>query len=220
MPRTVALTPAVISHGVWAAKGKLASGETGVPSGSFAGLLESGNIDLNARPRVKNADGSVSTVRSISANVDGNEVLLPTVGDDGKILTNAQAIDQFRNTGKHLGKFDTPENADTYAKALHEQQARRYLGGGLLDIAPARDTVGGLSGEYLKTATARAYARDGVWVTAPDESGLALIYKDQAVRRADGKPLVLTWAQLGTLGKENPAGRFLDDSFGKQGGMP
>jgi hypothetical protein len=78
---------------------------------------------------------------------------------------------------------------------------------GELDLAPARDTIGGLSPEYLKRETARAYARDGQWVTAPDESGLALIYKDQAVRRADGKPLVLSWASSRQMGKRRDAWR-------------
>ncbi len=72
---------------------------------------------------------------------------------------------------------------------------------GELNVEPASDTVGGLSGDYLKRATASAYARDGVWVTAPDENGLALIYKDRAVRRSDGKPLVLSWAELNDLGR-------------------
>jgi hypothetical protein len=51
-------------------------------------------------------------------------------------------------------------------------------------------------------ARADAIRRDGRWVTAPDETGLALTFNDEAVRRADGKPLVLTWAQLGGLAEK------------------
>lgn len=210
VPTSIPYKPAQIALGVTAAKNMLSSIEPGAPRGEFAGLAEKGNIDLDNRPRVKNADGSISTVRSMSANIDGKEVLMPTVSDDGKILTGEQAIEAYQKTGKHLGKFDTPANADRYAQALHEQQAKRDAAP--LDIAPASDTVGGLSPEYLKRETARAYARDGQWVTSPDESGLALVYKDRAVRRSDGRPLVLTWEQLARMGKnahpEAPAYSF------------
>lgn len=82
-----------------------------------------GNIDLNSRPIVRNQDGTVSTVRSMSFGENGQEVLIPTVSEDGRIMTDDEAILQYQNTGKFLGKFDTPEEATRYAEQLHQQQA-------------------------------------------------------------------------------------------------
>lgn len=91
------------------------------------GLLNPGNIDLNNRPVVRNPDGSISTVRSMSFGEDGREILIPTVGEDGTLLSDDAAIDQYHRTGRMLGAFDTPQNATDYAGALHRQQEQRYL---------------------------------------------------------------------------------------------
>lgn len=94
--------------------------------GSADGQLERSNIDLGSRPMVRNPDGSVSTVRSMSANFGDGEVLLPTVSSLGALLSADDAINAYRQTGKHLGVFDTPSNADAYAARLHDAQARFY----------------------------------------------------------------------------------------------
>ena len=83
-----------------------------------------GNIDLMRRPKVRNLDGSISTLRSVSVNIGGKEVLLPTVTDDGRIESVDEAVRRYRQTGRHLGMFDTPEQANAYAKQLHEDQAK------------------------------------------------------------------------------------------------
>jgi hypothetical protein len=90
-------------------------------------IIEEGNIDLHNRPVVKNADGSISTVRSMSfEDDDGSQVLIPTVSNDGTILSEEDAIRNYFKTGQHLGKFKTIQSANEYAQKLHEEQEQYY----------------------------------------------------------------------------------------------
>lgn len=85
-----------------------------------------GNIDLTNRPIVKNGDGSISTVRSMSfQDENGKEVLIPTVVN-GKVVSDDEAIQHYYQTGEYLGKFDTIEEANSYAELLHKQQESMY----------------------------------------------------------------------------------------------
>lgn len=101
----------------------------GDPS-QIQGLVQQGTIDLASRPVVKNQDGTISTVRSMSVGMEINgkpvQVLIPTVSPDGKILSPQQAIALFQQTGQHLGMFDSVQAANRYAQNLHLQQEQMY----------------------------------------------------------------------------------------------
>ncbi len=84
-----------------------------------------GNIDLYNRPVLQNEDGSISTVESFSTNIDGMEVLLPTI-INGQRVSEDDAIQHYFETGEYLGKFETVEEADRYAMRLHNEQDRLY----------------------------------------------------------------------------------------------
>jgi len=88
------------------------------------GLVEPGNIDVSKLPAVRNADGTYSTVRSMGVNINGKEVLIPTVVN-GRVVSDKEAIDHYLKTGKHLGVFSTPKESSAYAEKLHQMEAQR-----------------------------------------------------------------------------------------------
>ncbi len=88
------------------------------------GLVTPGNIDVSKLPAVRNPDGTYSTVRSMGVNINGKEVLIPTVVN-GRVVSEKEAIDAYLKTGRHLGIFSSPEASTAYAQRLHEQEAQR-----------------------------------------------------------------------------------------------
>ena len=89
-----------------------------------------GNIDLTDRNTgLYDQGGNLMTVRSMSFEENGTEILVPTVVKENGVwreLTDQEAIDWYHRTGEYLGKFKTPEEANAYAEQLHEQQAEMY----------------------------------------------------------------------------------------------
>ena len=109
-----------------------------------------GNIDLYNRPQYRNADGSISTVDSTSFNIQGKEVLLPSVWmKDGKAYRSSdggEILQHFYDTGEFLGIFDTVDAANSYAEKLHDAQDYYYTTQRekALDEAVAHDQLQGM----------------------------------------------------------------------------
>lgn len=158
------------------------------PSGQFKGMVQQGNIDLAKRPIVKNADGSFSTVRSMSYENDaGQEVLIPTVSDEGKIMSNQEAIRYWGEKGQFLGKFDNPDDATAYAEALHNAQAGYYGGA----ASGQKAVIDSARQNYIDQVLSEGFFRN---------SGNGYVFIDpitgQAVPDQSGKPMIFQPAEV------------------------
>ena len=96
-----------------------------LPAELNSDLLEPGNIDLNKRPKVKNKDGAISTVRTITVEMDGYHIIIPTVVGT-QVVSNDEAINNFRKTSQHLGIYKSKSAAEQAAKQLSKDQAKLY----------------------------------------------------------------------------------------------
>lgn len=89
-------------------------------------LVQQGTIDLTKRPKVRNPDGSYSTVKTMTITDDqGRGINIPTVIDD-RVVDPKEAIEHFKRTKQHLGVYKTQQDALNAAQKLHEDQEKMY----------------------------------------------------------------------------------------------
>jgi hypothetical protein len=121
--------------------------DTGPLAGkSVDGMVQQGNIDVNHRPSITNADGSHSGIFSMTVPVDStghsvdwgsskiaNYALVPSIANgkfltpDGKMPQGKESIGKLEDeatkyydkTHEHLGIFKTEDAANKYATATH-----------------------------------------------------------------------------------------------------
>jgi hypothetical protein len=86
--------------------------------------IAEGNLPLGVVNRVKNADGSVSTVRTMSIGTEQGETLIPTVYN-GRQHSEQEAVKHFQQTGGHFGVFSSVDAANRAAQELHDSHARK-----------------------------------------------------------------------------------------------
>lgn len=143
---------------------------------STPGTVEKANLDTGRRPHVQNADGSVSTVRSMGfEDRNGQQVLVPTVSVKGNMMTPEEAEAEYYRTGQHLGKFGTPQESDRAAEALHNEHAQHM----------PEDTLGGSGGRGMSVEeinAERRYFKEPEM--SPEEIQYGQEYATAAARRA------------------------------------
>ncbi len=83
-------------------------------------MVKPGTINLTNRPIYHWPNGQISSEISFSRGTDDGEVLVPRIVN-GKVLSEDQAWDHYKQTGQHMGIFDTPEHADAYAEQVHQR---------------------------------------------------------------------------------------------------
>lgn len=84
-----------------------------------------GNINLFDLPFTENEDGSVSTVKSITVEHDGDYYIIPTLVN-GVEMNSDMADKRFLTTGQHLGKYRSKKEAKKAAKDISGFEDLRY----------------------------------------------------------------------------------------------
>jgi hypothetical protein len=80
--------------------------------------------DLN-RPSYKNKEGQRVSENKITVGFDDATYVLPTV-IDGKQLTEDEAVESFRKTGLHMGKFAPNQKGENDAVRESEKRTQKY----------------------------------------------------------------------------------------------
>jgi hypothetical protein len=205
-----------------------------------AGMLAIPTIDLNNRPIIKNDDGTISSERSFSREVDGQEVLVPKIVD-GKEVSENEAWGHYIRTGQHLGVFDNAANADAYAEQIHSRPMKEKPSAGTpanvppvskLSVPPGDDYTGQLAeqqgvpghlvatfSKYSKPNQDRANAISAQLLTLEGKPGTADIGFERSIYEAlkspqDVENLPIAMRQLEALTKSQATAAGSQDGLG------
>lgn len=107
--------------------------------------------DIN-RPSYIDSEGGRRSEYKMGVNFNGEEITIPTVVN-GRQLSEDEAVQRYKESGLHMGKYKTPTEADYYsrlrtAKYNVLEDPVRY------DSSSFRD-----GGKYLPTAVSQELAR-------------------------------------------------------------
>ena len=83
-------------------------------------LLDHGRRNVASGQVVRNPDGTVSTIRSITVTFDGVPTLIPTVWD-GKIVSGDEAVRRARMAKVRWPTFKTIEEANAAARRFSDE---------------------------------------------------------------------------------------------------
>lgn len=87
------------------------------------GLAVPGNVDMAARKVFVGEDRKAKILMPITVPVVGGQyAVVPSVDEDGTVLTKYQAISKYMETKQHLGVFETEEAARDYAGKIQSSQ--------------------------------------------------------------------------------------------------
>ena len=103
------------------------------------GQYGAGNIDLYDRPQYRNANGSISTVDSTSYNIDGQEVLLPTVwnrnGTPYHSSNDEEILQRYADIERSIAAIINDKGQENFAAAKRvELMLDNMLSNGYRDI--------------------------------------------------------------------------------------
>lgn len=104
---------------------RVQAAQKGKPGGGSPATAPKGGAPIDkSRPILKNADGSFSTERTITVEMDGKHLVIPTIVN-GKQVSDDEAVKAYREgRNKAVGEFATAKEANDYAVSRSKQIGR------------------------------------------------------------------------------------------------
>ena len=177
--------------------------------------LSEGNLDPDKPVAiVKMPDGKTATVRTMSFGEDGQEVLIPTVHPDGYIMEPQEAIAYYHKTGGNFGKFDTEEEATSYAQNLHKEHEQKFTDTGGFDIGTMKPLPVEAPKTFQESIQPGAFPQSQPQSTLTPPGYEANLSKNRESLAQEVKPIIQTGAEIGGMGVGGTVGSMVNPGMG------